>query len=542
MAVYGFGTDGNATCTGTTTVTGMSRSGSVWTLLRDVDFNNLTVAADATVNTNGFKIRCKTSLVVEGIIRNNGGNGPNGSVNPSVFAGGAAAARQASSLAGMTYKGGGSLGSAANQAADGGGATGWSGGPGTGGIAGNVTPSSDAPDPPGSTTELAPGTVPADYIDALAGSIRATGTVPNLGGGGGSGGIGLGNPPYINGPQAQPGGGGGCGGYVSIAARTISGSGVIQALGGNGGNGQGSTGIYPAAAIATGGGGGSGGIVAVVYETGTLPTVSVLGGNGGTSSGGAPSGSTGESGQSFTYSGIVADDLESEAATPGVTAYSAPIVTTVFGEAPAASFLDGYNEGYEDGELYGFSSHHEENMQPIAPGETDPLKKTITFMVYTDAGLPASGNVGEGAVYSPLLGEIQVNKNLAGYVNAIGTFAHIADGKYRYVFHDDEVSGSTEGYVLFRLKTVGFRTLTVETPLRAAPATAASAATIISTTASIQTTTTELHKIAVGRWKIFNNQLTLYDVDGTTPLKVFDLLDDEENPSQTKIFERLPVP
>ncbi len=240
--------------------------------------------------------------------------------------------------------------------------------------------------------------------------------------------------------------------------------------------------------------------------------------------------------------------------------------------------------GYANGELYGFSSPKDEVMHVIKPGETDVLKKTITFMVYDSTGLPASGNVGEAAVVSPASGELQVNKNLAGYVNAAGTFAHIADGKYRYVFDDTEVSGSTEGYALLRLKVSGYRTNTQEVILRfnnintldaaavtavqsglatssalssvassvtsvdtkigtpAAASVSADIASVKSTVDGTQTTVTELHKIEVGRWKIQNNQLLLFDTNGTTVIRTFDLLDDEGNPSMTKIFERNPVP
>lgn len=51
-----------------------------------------------------------------------------------------------------------------------------------------------------------------------------------------------------------------------------------------------------------------------------------------------------------------------------------------------------------------------------------------------------------------------------------------------------------------------------------------------------------LHKIAVGRWKIQGTQLLLYDTNGTTVLFAFDLKDDAGNPSATRIFERVPNP
>ena len=50
-----------------------------------------------------------------------------------------------------------------------------------------------------------------------------------------------------------------------------------------------------------------------------------------------------------------------------------------------------------------------------------------------------------------------------------------------------------------------------------------------------------LVKHAQNRWKIDNNQLTIYDNDGTTPLYVFDLKDSSGNPTETNPYERVPV-
>jgi hypothetical protein len=51
----------------------------------------------------------------------------------------------------------------------------------------------------------------------------------------------------------------------------------------------------------------------------------------------------------------------------------------------------------------------------------------------------------------------------------------------------------------------------------------------------------ENNQAAYGRWKIENDQLTIYASDGVTPLKVFDLKDESGLPTQTRIFERDPL-
>lgn len=48
-------------------------------------------------------------------------------------------------------------------------------------------------------------------------------------------------------------------------------------------------------------------------------------------------------------------------------------------------------------------------------------------------------------------------------------------------------------------------------------------------------------KMVTNGWKVQGTQLIIYDDDGTTPYKVFDLKDDSGLPSSSRIFERRPV-
>lgn len=51
----------------------------------------------------------------------------------------------------------------------------------------------------------------------------------------------------------------------------------------------------------------------------------------------------------------------------------------------------------------------------------------------------------------------------------------------------------------------------------------------------------EARQAALGRWKIIGTQLIIYEDDGTTPFKTFDLKDSSGIPSITQIFERAPI-
>lgn len=125
-----------------------------------------------------------------------------------------------------------------------------------------------------------------------------------------------------------------------------------------------------------------------------------------------------------------------------------------------------YPAGYIDGEIFGFSSPKDTEAGPISPGETDPDKKVVDFYIYTTTGLPANGALGEGAVLVPSTGDVQVNRDLAGYVNATGTFIQLSDHKYRYTFSDSEIAGAAEGSAWVRIKRTGYRTTIKRVPLR----------------------------------------------------------------------------
>ena len=61
-AVYGTGADGDATLDGTTTVLSMAPSSSVYSMTRDIYFNDLTINASVRLAPNGYRIFVKGTL------------------------------------------------------------------------------------------------------------------------------------------------------------------------------------------------------------------------------------------------------------------------------------------------------------------------------------------------------------------------------------------------------------------------------------------------------------------------------------------------
>lgn len=62
--VYGAGMDGDATLDGTTTVLSMTPSSSVYTMTRDMYFNNLTINANVQLMPNGYRIFVENLLTL----------------------------------------------------------------------------------------------------------------------------------------------------------------------------------------------------------------------------------------------------------------------------------------------------------------------------------------------------------------------------------------------------------------------------------------------------------------------------------------------
>lgn len=249
--VYGDGSDGNATISGTTTLT------------RDMYYDTLTVTG--TLNTAGYRVHCRTLCDVQngGIIQNNGGNA-SGSTAGTAGAAGTLAGGTAGGNGGTAA---GTAGTNATSALGGRGGAGGNGSGGAGAASGTVT----AP------TAVSGG---ARQITMTTGALLGS-TYGRLNGGSGGGGGG--------GDGTAGGGGGGGGGLVLICARQLrqrSGS-TIRALGGNGAN--------AAAGNRGGGGGGGGGVVLLTYDVlvENAGTTSVAGGTKGLKAGTGTDGADG---------------------------------------------------------------------------------------------------------------------------------------------------------------------------------------------------------------------------------------------------------
>lgn len=65
-SVYGTGADGDATLDGTTTVLGMAPSASVYTMTRDLYFNDLTINTSCRLQPNGYRVFVKGTLKFAG--------------------------------------------------------------------------------------------------------------------------------------------------------------------------------------------------------------------------------------------------------------------------------------------------------------------------------------------------------------------------------------------------------------------------------------------------------------------------------------------
>jgi hypothetical protein len=247
----GNGADGTIVFDGSSTVLGIAPSGNVYTLVRDIYPENMTVNSGVTVKPVGYCIFVRTKLTNAGTISYVGVAGSNGSAGVNATGG-----TSFSSFGTLNVSGGGGgagrfttgvgnagSGSGGNNVAGSAGGDGGAGGA-SGGGAGNAS----------AVPVFTMGQIKdigfAGRRRLLSGNSLAS---PNCGGGGGGGGV------TLNTGTASSGAGGGAGGAILIVCTILDNTGgVISVDGGAGGNAVGT-----GDAQAGGGGGGSGGWVFV---------------------------------------------------------------------------------------------------------------------------------------------------------------------------------------------------------------------------------------------------------------------------------------
>lgn len=278
---YGGGSDGAIDLDGTNTYSFLSKSGSVYTMTRNIYCTNITIRTGATLKTDGFLYFFTGTLNGAGTAKITWGSPSNGS-NASGNSGGAGASSAGTGMIkntaggnggqggypGVTGQGQGGVAGASQTASPG--ASGRTGGNGDGGIPGSGGAG-------GTASTRFPVAVIA-FLTMVGCDITSTGALISYMGSAGSGGGGGGG--RVDGSNSFGGGGGagssggGCIGFGNIVSGTL----TIENIGGNGGNGatlNGQTG--------GGGAGGAGGWSILIYRSKSATiTYTLTGGAGGT--------------------------------------------------------------------------------------------------------------------------------------------------------------------------------------------------------------------------------------------------------------------
>lgn len=324
--IYGTGFDGAFALDGTNTYADyFSKSGSTYTLLKDIFATTITTSSSSILITNGFRIFASTSIT------NASGcyirwNGNDGGVGTDVFGttggagGGAGTGLTSNSLYGSEN---GTVGSSGGN----GGGFNSNGGVGTTGTAGAATANSFAASYSVAGAKGGKGgDGPATYVGGQGGTVGVTGSITasstrpysanfaidmfdkiagaypaflkynGLSGGstGGGGGAYNTSTGTTGGGGGGGGGNGSNGGTIVIASPVITNAGTIEANGGAGGNGGAGSNTH-GAGYGNGGGGaagvpGAGGNIVLVYATlsgaGSITAASGAAGTAGASGGG----------------------------------------------------------------------------------------------------------------------------------------------------------------------------------------------------------------------------------------------------------------
>ena len=302
--LYGDGSDGDETISTNTTLT------------EDKNYENLTVDSGVVLSPDGYIIRVKGELTLNGTIARNGETGNNGANGvTSSGAGGLGGAElaglSANSLVGSSKgSAGGNGGYGSGEGFNGAagetvansicgvngskGGTGGDGGIVDGGAGGSVGVATIENHVKKIFTLETSSTINSEQTSTLAYSLEGETSGNTLSYNGGSSGGGGGGANEANMAGGGGGGAGSGGGVILIIAKTIniSVTGTIESKGGAGGNGGNNGG--GTAGDGGGGAGGSGGLIALLYNTYTNSgSITLTGGTGGT---GANSGGTGVTG------------------------------------------------------------------------------------------------------------------------------------------------------------------------------------------------------------------------------------------------------
>lgn len=268
---FGDAGDGDATITGTTTLT------------REMHYNNLTVSGTGRLKPNGNRIFVAGTLTIAvgGSIDDDGTSATN-QVGPTGFAArnylGGSGTNAGSGWSVVTINAANGNNAIANTNSSPNALNVQPSG-GSGGGTSNRTGGTGGAAPQNATPQRWSGRI-----------LDGRGSFGAFNGGAGGGGGGATVTTYTSGTFVSGGGGSGAG-IVWIAAAAISNSGNISAKGGNGANASLGVGVGECG----GGGGGGGGLVAIITKSTSVGgTISVLGGTGGT--GAAVGGGTGGNG------------------------------------------------------------------------------------------------------------------------------------------------------------------------------------------------------------------------------------------------------
>ena len=278
--VFGSGIDGALVLDGTSSVTGFTRSGTVYSPTRDIMATNLTVQPGVTLSLKvSWRVYCTGTITNAGTIDANGWPG-------SIFGGSGSGLNWGSLGRGGSAGAGGTGAGTAGQASwDNTGGSKIAGNGGAGGLgssgAGGTGATAAAP-----THEYGAvwgfHTAPGCTTGYAVGNAAGNGWLVQLRGGGGGGGGG--------GDGTNPGGGGGSGGNpVLIVARHFVNTGTVTADGGAGGSAY-------AGNCGGGGGGGGGAIILSSVTHANTGTITANGGAGGTKQGTGVNGTAGAAG------------------------------------------------------------------------------------------------------------------------------------------------------------------------------------------------------------------------------------------------------
>lgn len=168
------------------------------------------------------------------------------------------------------------------------------------------------------------------------------------------------------------------------------------------------------------------------------------------------------------------------------------------------------------------------------------MATVIYSFAVKDNGVPATG-------LTPTITEYRDIGDLTDYISGVPTVTEVGGGHYKFSVDWDTTPESSSALGHISVVIDAGATITenseryITARINSKDDFAIEIAALTVSLANITTKTDSLFEVATGKWEVASNQLHIYESDGTTLVKTFNLFDASGSPTSTLPARREPI-